>query len=220
MSIGVQEDLAQAAADDMGVQMDLAQMARVFQRAADQGYADAQYRLAAMIFHGKGIAKDYYQALVLYELAAAQGHADAKKDIGLIRNAVGDGTRLELIGDLAEAAARCRLGLMYYTGTGFGMDFAEAARLFRLAAAQGNADAQNALAGMYANGEGVSEDSAEAARLYRLAADQGNADAQFHLGSMYRRGKGVGWDLVEAARRGCCGLRQTRGMLMRSTPSA
>ena len=79
-------------------------------------------------------------------------------------------------------------------------DYKEAARLYRLAADQGDADAQFNLGLMYKNGEGVSRDAVEAARLYRLAADQGDADAQFNLGVMYYYGEGVSRDAVEAAR--------------------
>jgi hypothetical protein len=47
-----------------------------------------------------------------------------------------------------------------------------AARLYRLAADQGRAEAQYNLGVMHANGQGVAQDDAEAVRLYRLAADQ------------------------------------------------
>jgi TPR repeat protein len=63
-------------------------------------------------------------------------------------------------------------------------DYATALSLWRPLAAQGNAQAQNALGGMYARGQGVPFDDKEALRLYRLAAAQGNADAQDNLGRM------------------------------------
>jgi S1-C subfamily serine protease len=86
------------------------------------------------------------------------------------------------------------------TGRGVPQDFAEAVRWYRLAAAQGNAPAQNNLGAMYGNGEGVPQDYAEAARWYRLAADQGYAPAQFNLGATYDDGKGVPQDYAEAVR--------------------
>ncbi len=70
---------------------------------------------------------------------------------------------------------------MYYNGTGIAKDLTEAVRLYRLAAVQGNANAQNNLGVMYETGTGVAKDLAEAVRLYRLAADQGNAAAHFNL---------------------------------------
>jgi TPR repeat protein len=44
-------------------------------------------------------------------------------------------------------------------------------RWYRLAAYQGQANAQNALGVMYQNGEGVPQDYVEAVRWYRLAAN-------------------------------------------------
>jgi TPR repeat protein len=61
-------------------------------------------------------------------------------------------------------------------------DEREAARLYRLAADQGNAWAQSQLGLFYEQGRGgLSKDEREAARLYRLAADQGDAWAQSQL---------------------------------------
>lgn len=50
-------------------------------------------------------------------------------------------------------------------------DCAKAARLWRLAAAQGYTDAQFMLGYLYSGGAGVPQDRAEAVRLWRLAAE-------------------------------------------------
>jgi TPR repeat protein len=76
---------------------------------------------------------------------------------------------------------------MYSSGKGVAKDQAEAARLFRLAADQGEAMAQLSLGEMYYTGAGVAKDEVEAARLFRLAADQGDAQAQDALSAMYSR---------------------------------
>ena len=68
----------------------------------------------------------------------------------------------------------------------------------RLAAEQGNADAQFALGMMHTNGEGVPQNNAEAVIWFRLAAEQGHAWAQTTLGGMYLNGRGVPQDDVEA----------------------
>jgi len=61
-------------------------------------------------------------------------------------------------------------------------DYAEAARLYRLAADQGNAQGQSGLGWFYEHGRGgAAKDDHEAARLYRLAADQGDAQGQNSL---------------------------------------
>jgi TPR repeat protein/MinD-like ATPase involved in chromosome partitioning or flagellar assembly len=81
-------------------------------------------------------------------------------------------------------------------------DDSEIARLYKLAADQGNANAQNNLGQFYALGRGgLQKDEREAARLYKLAADQGNANAQVNLGLFYEQGLGgLQMDEREAAR--------------------
>jgi TPR repeat protein len=77
-------------------------------------------------------------------------------------------------------------------------DYAEAVRWYRLAAEQGDVNAQYNLGAMYGNGDGVPEDYAEAVRWYRLAAEQGDVNAQYNLGYMYGNGDGVPEDIVLA----------------------
>ena len=73
------------------------------------------------------------------------------------------------------------LGYMYNFGRGVREDAREAVRWYRLAADQGNAEAQFSLGLRYVTGRGVPQDDREAVRWWRLAADQGNAEAQDHL---------------------------------------
>jgi len=87
---------------------------------------------------------------------------------------------------------------MYFVGEGVSQDRAEATRLYRLAAEQGNIHAQDALGFVYLDGVGAQRDYAEAAKWFRRAADQGNVDAQFNLGGMYELGNGVRQDYVRA----------------------
>ncbi|KGB92594.1 tetratricopeptide repeat protein [Burkholderia cepacia] len=74
----------------------------------------------------------------------------------------------------------------------------EAFKWYRLAAEQGDANAQNNLGLMYENGQGVRKDDAEAARWYRLAAAQGAATSLFRLGVQYYAGSGVASDPIAA----------------------
>jgi TPR repeat protein len=59
-------------------------------------------------------------------------------------------------------------------------DKAEAARYYKLAADQNNADAQYGRALCVAKGRGVSKDETEATQYYELNANQNHAWAQFH----------------------------------------
>jgi len=80
--------------------------------------------------------------------------------------------------DPGDADAQFDLGNALVNGDGVAQNYAEAARLFRMAAAQGHAGAQCNLANMHAAGVGVPHDFAEAARLYWLAAAQGFGGAR------------------------------------------
>ena len=77
-------------------------------------------------------------------------------------------------------------------------DYAEALKIFRPLAEQGNAKAQSNLGVMYNNGQGVTQDFKEAVKWYRLAAAEGVAIAQFDLGLMHAIGEGVTQDYASA----------------------
>ena len=85
-----------------------------FFRAAEQGYADAQFNLGLMYANGEGVEKDMAQAVELFKKAAEQGHVDAQNN----------------------------LGAMYFTGEGVDRDEKKAIEWFEKAAAQGNIDAK------------------------------------------------------------------------------
>ncbi len=70
-------------------------------------------------------------------------------------------------------------------------DMATAARIWKVWAGKGNAEAQTLLGAMYWSGEGVPRNLNEAARLYLAAAKQGYARAQNNIGFMLGFGEGV-----------------------------
>jgi len=77
---------------------------------------------------------------------------------------------------------------------------AESVRWFRMAADQGDRDAQYNLGTIYAKGQGVKPDGQEAVKWYLKAASQGDVDSQYMLGVRYATGKDVPQDPVEAYR--------------------
>ena len=98
--------------------------------------------------------------------------------------------RLIRRGIVALALLAVLLG-MYAFGEGVLKDDAEAVKWYRLAAEQGQANAQYALGLSYGAGlGGVLEDHAEAVKWFRLAAEQGVASAQYTLGLSYAAGLG------------------------------
>jgi hypothetical protein len=63
--------------------------------------------------------------------------------------------------------------------------------LYRKAAEQGFANAENQLGMLYKDGNGVPRDDQQAATWFRKAADQGYSAAVLNLGWMYANGRGV-----------------------------
>lgn len=90
------------------------------------------------------------------------------------------------------------VGDVYYYGHGVSRDYVEAARLYRRAAARGNAMAQSTLGDIYFYGRGAPQDFAEAVKWWSLAAENGIANAQLNLSVMYANGDGVPQDYVTA----------------------
>ena len=90
-----------------------------------------------------------------------------------------------------ETSALLSLGSKYFHGEGATQNYEEAARLFRVAAAQGNLVAQALLGTMRYYGRGISRDYAEAARWLRLPAEHGHAEAQWLLATLYFSGLGL-----------------------------
>lgn len=91
-----------------------------------------------------------------------------------------------------DVYAQCRLGCMYYMGTGgVSQDYSEALKWFNMAAKKGDPDAQYNIGMMYFAGNGVKQSYSEASKFFRQSADKGNAKAQYSLGYMYFYGNGV-----------------------------
>ena len=91
-----------------GVPQDDVVAAHWYRLAADQGDADARFKLALMYEDGQGVAQDYAEAVRWYRLAADQGYASAQNN----------------------------LGVMYKNGRGVLQDYVEAHIWYNLAAAQ------------------------------------------------------------------------------------
>jgi TPR repeat protein len=90
------------------------------------------------------------------------------------------------------------IGDAYYYGHWVSRDYAEAARWYRRAAADGNPQAQATLGDMYYYGRNLPQDFVAAVRWWQFAADQGVALAQLNLSVMYANGDGIERDYVKA----------------------
>jgi uncharacterized protein len=147
--------MALASCYDVGmhVKADGKESIRWFTKAANQGYAPAEYELGRIYLYGRGIPIDYAQALIWERKAAEQGDPRAQRD----------------------------LAFMYERGFGVEPDPAKAAEWNRKAAMQGNAEAQLHLAKGLDEGVGVSKDREAARRWYAKAARQEQPGAQLEL---------------------------------------
>ncbi len=67
-----------------GVPQDDAEAVRWYRRAAEQGYARAQFNLGLMYRKGQGVLRDYVQAHKWISLAAAQGEESYRKSIDIL----------------------------------------------------------------------------------------------------------------------------------------
>ncbi|UCE89347.1 MAG: sel1 repeat family protein [Pseudomonadota bacterium] len=123
-------------------QGDHAQAASMFQKAAQQGLALAQYRLGVMFTDGSGVKQDYAAAAGWLYKAAAQENMPAQHE----------------------------LAILYHEGKGVSQNHAQAAQLWHKAALKGFAAAQYKLAALYSYGQGVQRDYVQAHMWYHLAA--------------------------------------------------
>jgi len=170
---------------------------------AEQGHAEAQYRIGRMYENGDGVTQDYNEVMKWFRLAAAQGHAQAQYRIGRMYSRGDTGYIHEPFGvtqDFKEAVkwyrlgaeqghvgAQYSLGLIYDAGKVGLPQNSEAVKWYRLAAEQGHEEAQHNLVLMYA----LKGDYATAYKELKPFAEQGNEEAQYNLGLMYARGEGV-----------------------------
>ena len=179
-----------------GCARDFSKAMRWYRKAAEQGHAEAQEKLAETLDRGKEVSRNLEEAAVWYRKAAEQG----------------------------RAKAQARLAAMLDRGEGIPRDPEAAAALYCKAARQRDETAQHRLAEMLDKGEGVPRNREKAENLYRSlagrgnpaakawidafdaeeaeklrkAAKQGNAMAQFALAEAYEEGRGVQKDVVLA----------------------
>ncbi|MBP3220452.1 MAG: SEL1-like repeat protein [Neisseriaceae bacterium] len=117
-----------------------------YEKAAEQGYAEAQNRLGIMYSSSSyGLEINYTKAKEYFEQAAEQGLKQAQFN----------------------------LGNMYKYGKGVPQDYSQTIKWYKKAAEQGAAPAQYGLGDMYAKGLGVEKDLSQA-QVYLKQACQNN----------------------------------------------
>ena len=139
-----------------------------YRKAADQGYVNAQYNLAALLDQrGSGDAhavqdKNLVEVVALYKAAAHHKHIKALY----------------------------ALGQLYDAGRGVAQEPQLALTFYLQAAELGHTSAQLIVGTKYDSGYGVMQNHKKARVFYKLAAENGHPRAQFNLGSMLLVGHG------------------------------
>ena len=186
---------------------DAGETVKWIRKAAEQGYAPAQIKLASMYMFSKELLpRDNAEAAKWYRKAAEQGDPEGQRELarwGYAGGVIASKDDAEAIKWYRKAAeqgdekAQMELGNIYYYGKGGPQDYRESAKWYQKAAEQGDMFAQWLVAVMYLKGEGVSQNNNEGVKWLRKAADQGFVEAQRTLVFLYLNGKGVPQDFVE-----------------------
>jgi len=143
-----------------------------YQKAAEQGNANAQSALGTLYNSGRLGEPDHAKALRWYQAAAERGNPLAEYNIGY----------------------------MHYAGRGLPRDDREALRWIGKAAAKGFDIAQTTLGRLLYDGHGlIQKNHPEAFRWFERAARQGNGEAQYYCGKMLFLAEGVEQDYVHAS---------------------
>ena len=150
-----------------GCQKSYTKAFELFQRAAELGYADAQYMVGWCYQHGEEnddskayleICMNTFKAISWYEKAANQGHANACFHLGYIYR---HGHKCDNIFNLNKPYV-------------IEVDYNLAFKYFMVAAKKGISNAQQEVGACYEFGFGVSENLSSAIEWYKKAAKQDN----------------------------------------------
>lgn len=139
---------------------------------AQAGEPRAQSNIGACFAEGMGVPRDPAMALKWLTLAADAGFAPGQRNLAT---------------------------LFLKGGEGLDPDPARAAILYRQAAEQGDAQAQDMLSWMLLEGEVIPADPVEARHWAQLAAEAGIAAAMTRMGMLYHHALGLDRDVAQAA---------------------
>lgn len=190
-----------------GVDQDLLQAKKWYEKAAKQDQPDAQYALAALYYYDNGVIKqNYAEAKKWFEKAAYNGDDYAMNLLGYMYEQ-GHGTKQDYdealrwylkAADKNNVYAQRNLGLLYLNGNGVRQNYKLAKEWLEKSAEQNNSTAKACLAYLYIDGLGVKQNYTEAKKWLDSAVEQGDRLAQFYLGHLYENGYGVKQNIDEA----------------------
>ena len=193
------------------VQKDPAKAMKLFEDAANSGFAAANRLLGAIYENGLGgntkdlkKAVEYYSkagngndAQALFRLgnyfeAGLRNGSDDKAEVIIQQNAKSALDLYRLAAQNGSAEAFFNVGVYYETGTVVDKDLTKAFSFLLKAATSGIPQAQFRLAGLYQQGGGVTQDPIAALAWFQRASAGNFAPAQIALGQLLETGAGIG----------------------------
>ncbi len=196
----------------------------VLRPSAEQGDADAQFKLGSLYHQGWGVPQDYNEAVKWLRKAGEQGYINAQLALGdiyadgvqgviaknysqalmwlIFAAAQGDMEGLQARDSLADKMTPAQITEAQRLVREFKPEdaYAKSFRELTPLSEQGDNAAQFRLALLYYNGRGIARDYSRALSWFKKAALQGHLLAQFNVGYMYEKGEGTPQDYVEAAK--------------------
>ncbi len=155
-------DVDYQAARQMLIEGKVAAALPTVRRAAEDGYAKAQFNMGALYYDGRGVVQSYSEARKWMTLSAENGFSRAQTFIGK----------------------------MYLNGEGGAASVETAKRFFERAAAGGDGSAYFQLARLYEDGNSVPKNMATALKHYQQASDHGNMYGSYNAGHILLFGDG------------------------------
>ena len=176
-----------------GVEKDQAHAFKWYTKAADQGFAPAEYRLGLMYWHGKGVLIDRMKSIDWLKKAVAKEYPNAQAMLGeiyLLDNSplTNVPRGLQLLDKALQGGslhAMKTLGHMYWKGTSVKVDLPRAQQLLEQAAERNFIPAKVCLAQYYLKLKGK-EALPQIITLLQSAADQKCTEAMTLLGTVYK----------------------------------
>jgi len=194
-----------------GLEQNLEQAFQWLQKAATQGYTNAQSLLGLMYYYGDGVEKNFEKAFQWTQKAATQGHTNAQYNLGIMflngkgveKNFEKAFQWLQKAATQGHADATKLLKIKKKKGVLHSLEkiYWEISQRFQkivAQAAQEYAEVQYDLGRMYYYGDGLEQNFEKAFQWLQKAATQGLAKAQYLLGRMYLKGEGVEKNLEKA----------------------
>jgi TPR repeat protein/predicted Ser/Thr protein kinase len=177
--------------------------ARLYEKAAEMGFAHAAYELGLMHEEGRGVPSvDLAQAKRWLSQAANAGHALAAYRLGVLAydpaNAAEWHHKAAVRG---YAPAMLALGDLYLEGRGVTAQDDQALEWYRRASSAGSLAANGRLGRLHELGRGVQQDYRVALERYREAARARDPFSMLRLADIYGQGRpGIAVDRLQASR--------------------